>query len=291
MSPKDTGFDERFFKTADGVNIHYRVYESAGAPTGDPVLCLHGLTRNHRDFEDFAPAIAATGRQVICATQRGRGRSDPDPQPDRYNPGVYAQDMLGLLDHLGIDKAVFVGTSMGGLMTMVASLLAPARITRAVLNDIGPELGPEGLARIRAYAGKAVSSFENWDSAANAIKAINSVAFPKKTGADFWLDFARKTCREDRDGRVVLEYDPAISRSVEEGAATDVDLWPVFDGLRTIPTLVVRGELSDLLLDSTVEKMKSRHPDLKAVIVPDVGHAPFLTEPEALSAIKDFLRE
>ena len=168
--------------------------------------------------------------------------------------------------------------------------MAPERISKAVLNDIGPELDPAGIARIREYAGKTTSRFDSWDETANAIRAINGVAFPKETGPAFWLDFARKTCREEADGSIVLDYDAAIAKSVAEGGDVDVDLWPLFEGLRDTPTMVVRGDLTDLLMVSTVEEMKRRKPDLVVVHVPDVGHAPFLTEPAALSAIKDFLR-
>lgn len=282
------GFSDQMFETADGLKLHYRVYPATAEETGPPVLCLHGLTRNLKDFEDLAPKLGALGRKVISATQRGRGGSDHDPQHERYNPAVYTQDMIGLLDHLGIDKAVFVGTSMGGLMTMIAATMAPQRIAKAVLNDIGPELGPAGIARIRTYAGKTDGRFANWEAAADAIRAINGVAFPKETGNAFWMDFARKTCRED-NGVVVLDYDPAIAKSVAEGGDVDVDLWPLFDALKTIPTLVVRGGISDLLMMSTVEEMQRRKPDLAFVNIPDVGHAPFLTEPEAWAAIKAFL--
>lgn len=283
-------FTDDVFTPEDGLKLHYRVYEPVGETTGDPVLCLHGLTRNLKDFEDFAPHIAAMGRTVICASQRGRGGSDHDPQPERYSPAVYTQDMLGLLDHLKIDRAVFVGTSMGGLMTMVAATMAPQRIARAVLNDIGPELDPVGIGRIRAYAGKTEGRFESWQAAADAIRAINGIAFPKETGNAFWLDFARKTCRETADGTIVLDYDKAIAESVAEGGDVDVDLWPLFDAMKDIPTLLVRGEITDLLMMSTVDEMKRRKPDLEFVSVPDTGHAPFLTEPAALAKIRDFLK-
>ena len=281
-------FSEHFFTNADRLRIAYRIYPANGEETGPPVLCLHGLTRNLRDFENLAPKLAARGHKVISASQRGRGTSDYDPKHERYTPANYTQDMVGLLDHLEIEKAVFIGTSMGGLMTMVAAMIAPQRIEQVVLNDIGPELDPVGIARIRSYAGKTAGRFENWQSAADAIRAINGVAFPNETENAFWLAFARKTCRESEDA-IVLDYDPAISKSVAEGGDGDVDLWPLFDALRDIPTLVVRGALSDLLMVSTVEEMQRRKPDMSFVNVPDVGHAPFLTEPEAWPAIQGFL--
>ena len=282
------GFTDHMFETDDGLKLHYRVYPATAEETGPPVLCLHGLTRNLKDFEDLAPRLGALGRTVISATQRGRGGSDHDPQHERYTPAVYTQDMLALLDHLGVDKAVFIGTSMGGLMTMVAATMAPHRIAKAVLNDIGPELDPVGIARIRSYAGKTSGRFDSWQAAAEAIRAINGTAFPKESENAFWLDFAHKTCRED-NGVVMLDYDPAIAKSVAEGGDTDVDLWPLFDAMKDIPTLVVRGGISDLLMTSTVEEMKRRKPDMEFVNVPDVGHAPFLTEDAAWAAIRGFL--
>jgi pimeloyl-ACP methyl ester carboxylesterase len=281
-------YADAWFETADGPKISYRVYPPKGEETGVPVLCLHGLTRNLKDFEDLAPKIAAMGRKVICATQRGRGNSDFDVHIERYNPGVYTQDMLALFDHLGVEKAVFIGTSMGGLMTMVAATLAPHRIVRAVLNDIGPELDPVGIARIRSYAGKTDNQFSDWQSAADAIRSINGPAFPKETSNAFWLEFARKTCRET-DGGLVLDYDPAIAASVAEGGAADIDLWPFFEALKDIPVLLVRGALSDLLMMSTVDAMKTRKPDMNFVSVADVGHAPFLTEPDAWPVVRDFI--
>ncbi|GJL97944.1 MAG: alpha/beta hydrolase [Hyphobacterium sp.] len=281
-------YADAWLETGDGLKISYRVYPPSGEETGVPVLCLHGLTRNLRDFEDLAPKIAAMGRKVICATQRGRGDSDYDPDTGRYNPGVYTQDMLALLDHLGIEKAAFIGTSMGGLMTMLAATIAPHRIARAVLNDIGPELDPDGIARIRSYAGKTDDQFSDWQSAADAIRTINGSAFPNEASNEFWLDFARKTCRESDDG-IILDYDPAIAVSIAEGSAADIDLWPFFDALKDIHVLLVRGALSDLLMTSTVESMQRRKPDMKFARVPDVGHAPFLTEADAWPAVRDFL--
>jgi len=281
----ELAFTEDFFRIPDGLNLHYRDYRPVGQPSGQPVLCLHGLTRNLKDFEDLAPRLAGLGLRVIAVTQRGRGHSDFDPQPQRYTPLVYTQDMLALLDHLGIDQAIFIGTSMGGLMTMIASTLAPGRAKAVILNDIGPELGAEGLARIRSYAGKTPGRFRDWHEAVVAIRGINRIAFPDETGEDFWLGFARKTCREMPDGSIGLDYDPAIVQPVAEVGDADIDLWPLFGGLKTVPTLVVRGELSDLLMPSTVEEMKRRKPDLRTVGVPRVGHAPFLTEAVAWQAI------
>src|SRR5580704_8545928 len=203
-------FTEHYFATADGPRVHYRDYPAAGPVRGVPVLCLHGLTRNERDFEDLAPMIAGLGRRVIVPSQRGRGLSDPDPKLERYNPGTYTADMLALLDSLGLDRAVFVGTSMGGLMTMIAAIQAPQRLAGAVLNDIGPELDPTGLARIRSYAGVAKSA-ASWPEAAAIAHEINGAAFPTQKDEAFWDAFARRTFRQEASGRLVLDYDPGIA--------------------------------------------------------------------------------
>lgn len=289
MNERSEGFAERFFTTTDGPRLEVRDYPPAGAASGVPVLCLHGLTRNVRDFEELAPMIAALGRRVIVASQRGRGGSDRDPQPDRYAPPTYVGDMLALLSHLGIERAVFVGTSMGGLMTMIAAAMAPQRLAGAVLNDIGPEVDPAGIARIQSYVGRQ-PSVSDWSEAAAATRKIQGVAFPKETADAFWLKFARRTYRESDPAGLVLDYDAEIARTVRPGSDALSDLWPLFEALKPIPTLVVRGAISDILSAATVDEMRRRKPDLEVVSVPDVGHAPFMTEPAAWAAIQDFLR-
>lgn len=285
MTPR---FDERFFEVGDGLRIHYRDYSPVGDEAGPPVLCLHGLTRNLRDFEELAPMVAGLGRRVVVPSQRGRGRSDRDPEIARYNPAVYAADMLALLDSLDIARAVFVGTSMGGLMTMIAAAQAPGRIAAAVLNDVGPELDPVGLDRIRGYVGRADPA-ASWAEAARSCREINGVAFPSETDEPFWLAFARRLFHEDDEGRVVADYDPEIARPILDAGAAPADLWPMFEALRAIPTLVIRGAITDILMTSTVEEMIRRKPDLSVVSVPDVGHAPFMTEPAAWRGLRAFL--
>jgi pimeloyl-ACP methyl ester carboxylesterase len=283
-----TAYSEHFFTAADGVKTYYRRYPGAGAETKLPVLCMHGLTRNSRDFEAVAPAIAKSGRTVIAVDVRGRGRSDYDPKPENYNPAVYAQDMLGLLDEARIPRVAAIGTSMGGLMTMLMAASRPGVIASAIINDIGPEIDPKGLKRIQGYVGGA-GPFENWDDAAHAVRDINGVAFPNETGQAFWLAFARRICRELEDGSVAFDYDKAISQPVQSGDVAPPDLWPFFDALAPVPLLLVRGALTDLLAEETVEEMSRRSPTMTRVDVPDVGHAPLLTEPVAAEAIDAFL--
>lgn len=272
---------------ADGLTLFAREIAPEGAASGLPVLCLHGLTRNSLDFEDLLPQIAGLGRRAIALDVRGRGQSDRDPDPARYTPAVYAGDVLAVLKHLGIEKAAFVGTSMGGIITMIVAAMAPQVIERAVLNDIGPVIDPKGLARIQGYVGQSSGPASDWDTAADRIWAINGHAFPKAPPS-FFYRMAKRTFRATPEG-LELNYDPAIAGPVRGGGAAPADMWPLFEALKPIPTLVVRGALSDLLAAETVAEMKARKPDLEAVEVPDVGHAPILDEPAAISAVMRFL--
>ena len=280
----EAAFHDRFVVTADGLRLHFRDY--AGASGKLPLLCLHGLTRNARDFaafaEDYSPA-----RRVIALDFRGRGMSDYDPLPARYTPMTYAADVIVLLDQLAIERAVFVGTSLGGLVTMTLAAMAPQRITGAILNDIGPEMSAEGLDRIGSYVGKG-GPFATWDEAADALARINGNAHPNYSHYD-WVKMARRVCRQ-RQGRIVFDYDRAIALPFQtKGPAPRVDLWPLFRALAEKPLLVVRGERSDLLSAAALERMQAAVPDMKSVTVPGVGHAPMLDEPEACATIGSFL--
>lgn len=283
------GYSDHFFATADGPRLHYRDYPAVGGARSVPILCLHGLTRNVSDFEGLAPRLAALGRRVIVASQRGRGSSDRDPQAERYQPLTYAGDMIGLLDALKIDRAVFVGTSMGGLMTMIIAATQPDRLAAAVLNDIGPEIATAGLDRIKANVASR-DPVATWDDAAARSREANLAAFPKRADdREFWLDFAHKTWVELGDGRIGLAYDGAIVDQID-GSAVPPDMWPFWEPFNRFPTLLVRGGISDLLTAETAAEMRRRKPDLDFVEVPDVGHAPFMTEPEAWAAIEAFIQ-
>lgn len=277
-------FRDGYFLVADGLRLHYRDYP--GSAEKPPLLCLHGLTRNARDFSQFAERYAP-GRRVLALDFRGRGLSDHDPLPARYTPLTYAADVLQLLDELALDQAVFVGTSLGGLVTMTVAAMAPQRIAAAILNDVGPELSAEGLDRIGSYVGKG-GPFASWDDAAEALAGHNGNAHPNYSH-DEWVKMARRVCREEH-GRIVLDYDMAIALPFQtKGPAPKIDLWPLFQALGQKPLLVIRGEISDLLSAEALEKMHEAVPDMKSVAVPDVGHAPTLDEPEAAAAIERFL--
>jgi pimeloyl-ACP methyl ester carboxylesterase len=284
------GFSEAFFDTVDGLKLYTRDYAPLLPQTGAPVICLHGLTRNARDFETVAPRIAALGRRVIVPDMRGRGRSAYDPDPAHYVPTVYAQDVLTLLDKLEIAEAVFVGTSMGGIITMVVSALAPSRIAAAVLNDVGPRLNTEGLTRIGAYVGRTPPA-ENWAQAVAAVRAVAGPAYPARgDDADFWDAFTRRLFREREDGKLVTDYDSNIALAfTDPETASPVDMSPLFQALAGKPVLSVRGALSDLLSADGVAHMRRLKGDLETVEIDDVGHAPVLDEPAAWDAILDFL--
>lgn len=282
-------FKEHTVATADGLNLFVRDYAPRGGERGLPVLCLHGLTRNSADFESIAPRIADMGRRVIAPDVRGRGRSDYDPQPERYQAMIYAQDTLRILDTLGIGRAVFLGTSMGGIMTMLVASVAPARVGSAILNDIGPVIDPRGLVRIGSYVGKAVD-FESWDALIASTKATQAAAFPDVDDM-FWRTFAHRVAKELPGGRVAFAYDPAIATTFAKPGDASANLLPLYAALATKPVLSVRGALSDLLSPEGVEAMRAGSSDMTAIEVPRVGHAPTLDEPAAWGAIEEFLRK
>jgi pimeloyl-ACP methyl ester carboxylesterase len=287
MSAQDTivgeRFEDRYFTVRDGLRLHYRDYP--GSSDRPPLLCLPGLTRNSRDFATFAERYSPRFR-VLALELRGRAASDYDPQPMRYNPLTYAADVIELLDQLGISQAIFVGTSLGGLVTMTVAAMAPQRIAATILNDIGPELTQAGLDRIRSYVGKDVR-FKSWDDAGETI-ANNVGRVPASYRHDDWVKMARRVCREE-NGEVRFDYDMAIVVPFEAAPTPTIDMWPLFAALAEKPLLVVRGEVSDLLSAAAAEKMKASAPKAKFAVVPGVGHAPELDEPEAVAAIDAFL--
>lgn len=277
-------YEDKFLAVRDGLKLHYRDYP--GSEERPPLLCLHGLTRNARDFAELAERYSPRFR-VLVLEFRGRADSEYDPQPMRYNPLTYASDVIELLDQLGIPQAIFVGTSLGGLVTMTIAATAPDRIAATILNDIGPDVDPGGIGRILSYVGNDVR-FADWDEAARAIAANYGASFNRYTHED-WVKMARRNCREI-DGQIGFDYDMAIAEPFRvKGPAANVDLWPFFKALGEKPLLVVRGAESDLLTAETTAKMHETAPGTRVVVVEGVGHAPELNEPEAIAAIDAFL--
>ncbi len=278
-------WQDRYFTSRDGLRLHYRDY--AGPADRPPILCLHGLTRNSRDFETVAARYAGQWR-VLALDFRGRGLSDPDPLSARYAPQTYAMDVLQLLDELAIKEAVFFGTSLGGLVTMAVATVASQRIAGALLNDVGPELDPAGIERIRTYVGKQVS-FLDWQDAAAALQARLGDVHPAYGPAE-WLRFAKRVCRDNGEC-VEFDYDMALGEPFNQGNTGELaDAWPFFRALAGRPVLIVRGERSDLLRENIAEAMRDAIPDAELATVPRVGHAPDLDEPEAVEATDRLLR-
>lgn len=280
-------YEDRFWTSSDGLNLHYRNYPGPEGSTALPVLCMHGLTRNARDFAALAEDLAAS-RRVIVPEMRGRGLSAYAADSDSYTPPVYVADVEKLLAEQGITRFIVIGTSMGGLMTMLMAHAAPGRMAAVVMNDIGPEVDAAGLARIAGYVGQG-RSYPTWVHAARGLADAHGAAFPDY-GLDQWLDLAKRTMVVSQNGRIVFDYDMAIAEPfAKPGNAAPPNLWLAFEALRGVPMLLVRGGLSDLLSEETVKQMGTRNPAMTAITVPRVGHAPTLDEPEVRAAIHALL--
>jgi pimeloyl-ACP methyl ester carboxylesterase len=276
------------FRSADGrLRLHVEVRGPRDASLA--VLCLHGLTRNGADFGFLAQHLSARYR-VITADQRGRGKSQWDPDPANYHPGTYVGDMFALLDGLSIDRVALIGTSMGGIMAMIMGASQQGRLRGIVLNDIGPEVPVSGLERLRRSLNDRAPA-ATWAEAAQQAKRINEIAFPDYVDAD-WEAFARRTYVEDASARPVAAFDPAILKGLNETDLTAVppNLWLHWKQLGSIPILAIRGALSDIISPQILGAMAAQHPDLTVVTVANRGHAPMLDEPAAVAAIDAFLK-
>lgn len=290
----DPTFADRYWTSEDGLRLHFRDYPPAsGGQAGErpPVICLHGLTRNARDFAGLAAHLAQAGWRVVVPDMRGRGQSDYARDPASYHVGRYAADLDALRQQEGIGRYVAIGTSMGGLMTMAQAMLDPEPIVASVLNDIGPVVDPAGLERIMDYVGQG-GSYPTWMHAARALEELHAAAHPG-FALDDWLAMAKRGMTLCGNGRIAYDYDMKIAEPLRAAggaqAAAPPDLWPGFEALARRPLLLVRGELSNLLTSETFAEMAHRAPDAAQVTVPGTGHAPTLDEPEARAAIDAFL--
>ncbi len=282
---------ELTWRSSDGLTLFASDYGSAD-PGKLPVICIPGLTRNSRDFEEVAPWIASMGRRVIAVDLRGRGRSDRDPNPQHYGPPTYAADIVALLDSIGVPRALFVGTSLGGIVTMTLVGKHIDRIGGAVLNDVGPVIAKEGLARISSYAGKP-PAVKSWADAVAYAKQTGGVAFPGYTDAD-WAVFVRRVFKEGADGVPVLECDPRVFRPMHPLLVWLMTplVWAMFRKLATgRPVLLVRGAISDVLSVPTATRMRQEAKEMAYVEVENVGHAPTLSEPRAKESLTRFFTE
>ncbi|NKN37931.1 alpha/beta hydrolase [Agrobacterium sp. a22-2] len=283
------GFIERHVTTDDGLRLYLRDYGSHHP--GLPVICLPGLSRNSRDFHQLADLLSTDStlpRRVITIDYRGRGLSDWDSDKSRYNLVVEAGDVIAVCAALGIPRAAFIGTSRGGLTLHLLAGMRPDLLAAVILNDIGPVIELAGLRQIQAYLGKERLP-RDMDDAAKILKATHGASFPSLSDQD-WRDMADAIYRET-DGQLRADFDPAIAEAL---AAADLsqplpDLWPQFDGFRTIPLMTVRGANSALLSRETLEAMAERHGAMQAVTVDGQGHAPILHLAEVPDRIRAFL--
>lgn len=281
----DQPWQDGSWTSADGLKLHYRDYP--GRADRPALLCLPGLTRNARDFEPLADAFAADWR-VIAVDLRGRGDSDYAKDTSTYVPATYVADMLAFFDQVQPGPVVTVGTSLGGLVSVLLANVAPQHFAGMVINDIGPVIEPAGLDRIRDHVGQG-RSYPTWMHAARALKEMNGAIYPDFAIAD-WLRQAKRLMVITNGGRIGLDYDMRIAEPF--AAAADqpaVDLWPAFGSLPPVPKLVLRGGLSDLLSAATLKAMPKAMGQTQVLTVKRVGHVPTLEEPEARAAIAALL--
>lgn len=280
-----TAFSDGYWWSGDGVRLHYRDYP--GPSDRPPILCLPGLTRNARDFENVAARLSPHWR-VIAIELRGRGESGYAKDPMSYVPLTYLQDVERLVDELKLERIVAFGTSLGGILTMLLAATGRPPLAAALLNDVGPELSAAGLARIRGYVGKP-AQYPTWMHAARATAEANGEVYPDY-GVEDWLAMAKRLHRLTSAGRIVLDYDMKIAEPFRvPGNEAGVDMWGAFDALATTPTLIVRGDRSDILSADVADRMVERIADADLLTVANTGHAPTLDEPYVEAAIDRLL--
>ncbi len=271
------------FTASDGTKI---AYEDVGE--GLPVLCLAGLTRNMRDFDFLAPHLPDV--RLIRMDYRGRGKSDW-PGPATYTLEQEGADALALMDHLGLDRAAIIGTSRGGLIAMGLAAAARERLLGVCLNDVGPEIAPEGICAILDYIGQPPVA-ETLDEAALLRGAYMQAAGFRDVAPEVWRREVGFAFREREGGGLALNYDARLREAVEAMvAAPPVDLWPFFRALKGLPTALIHGEFSNILAAETVARMRAEYPEMRVAEVSGRGHVPFLDEPEALAVIRTWIGE
>ena len=284
------GGTSHYISAHDGLKLHVRAYGDRRQDR-TPVVCLPGLTRTTLDFTALSTAISmdlGRPRHVIAIDYRGRGLSDYDRNAANYNLATELGDVLSVLTALEITSAIFIGTSRGGILTMLLASARPRIVAGAVLNDIGPVIDARGLARIKSYVGK-MPQPRNLDEAALILQRLFGSHFPKLESAD-WAAFAQRSFKEHK-GKLVSNYDVKIAKTLEnvELGRPLPPLWKDFDALGRRPVMVIRGENSDLLSAETVAAMKERRPDLDVIEVPDQGHAPLLVEDDVIRRVVAFV--
>lgn len=275
-----------YWWSGDGIRLHYRDYP--GPKSKAPVICLPGLTRNARDFEPVAQMLGGK-RRMLALEFRGRGESGYAKDPMSYVPLSYVQDVDVLLRELDLKNFILLGTSLGGIVSMLLAGAWKERLSGLILNDIGPEIGQSGAERIRSYIGQG-RSFETWMHAARAMAEAQGDIYPAY-GLEEWLRFAKRACKLGANGRITFDYDMKIAEPFRlPGGEAGVDLWPAYAALADVPLLVMRGEKSDILEKTVGTKMIKKSEKAALATVKGVGHAPSLDEPDAQEAILQFLK-
>lgn len=261
-------------------------YEWGDTRNDRVVVCVHGLTRNGRDFDALAQHLSPHFR-VVCPDMPGRGKSQWLPNPMDYGYPLYMGIAGALVAQLGVKQIDWVGTSMGGLIGMILASQSGSPVRRLVLNDVGPFIPKKALERIVDYVGKA-PKFKDLGEAENYLRQVHASFGP--LSEEQWCHLAVHSTRALHDRTLALHYDPAIALALRAVPSQDVDLWALWDSVRS-PTLVLRGSDSDLLSFETAKEMMRRGPKVKVVEVQGVGHAPALMEDDQINAIKNWLLE
>jgi pimeloyl-ACP methyl ester carboxylesterase len=276
---------QRFFSALGPSGFHKVAYREWPGPANAPtLLCVHGLTRNGRDFDIVAEALSAHYR-VICPDMPGRGLSDNLPDSAQYNYGLYLADLAALIARLDVESLDWLGTSMGGLLGMMMAATPGSAVRRLVINDIGALVAKAGLARIASYVGLD-PKFDSLDAVAD-VMAANFVGSDQLARATI-LGLAEGAARKLPDGRYGWAYDPHIGDAFKAAPPQDVDLWGVWERV-TCPTLALRGGVSDILSRDVAEAMTQRGPKARLVEFPGVGHAPWLASEDQIAPVRDFL--
>ncbi len=286
MAAGDT-FQELSFRVRDGLRLYGRRYPVPGSRR-TPVLCLAGLTRNSRDFHDVAQYLSSgpRAREVYTLDYRGRGKSDWDRNWKNYAVPIEAADVIDYLTYAGLKEVAVIGTSRGGLVTMIMAAMQPSSIKLAIMNDIGPVIERDGLMRIASYVGR-VPLPRDWQEATTIARDVNKRSFP---GVDdeTWGEVARQWYNEKR-GKPAPGYDPSLKNALSVLDGPVPELWPQFEALAKVPLLVLRGENSDILSQATVDLMAERHAGLEQFTVPKQGHAPLMKDLPTQEAIATFI--
>jgi pimeloyl-ACP methyl ester carboxylesterase len=272
------------FVQANGLRHHLIARGSQGSPI---VMMVHGLTQQAHVFDAVATKLAENSH-VYCLDVRGRGESEWG-EPDGYHVGNYVADLEAVRQALGIEQMALVGTSLGGLISIYYAPHHPDRVTKVVLNDIGPEIDPTGLQRILAMAGSAPEAFVDEKAVARYYREENGPVLARR-GDDEVLDYARWHVRKSDSGLYVWKMDPAVRHPPSPPAPPPMDPWDAFRAIGC-PLLIVRGAESDILSADIAGRMCEAQPDAQMVEVRGVGHAPSLTEPEAFEALSRFLAQ